>query len=284
MIWRWLRRLFTLLIAIVLAAAGLVLWRSNAEPLSPEQVSRFTIGLNEAAAIGVPHGFLMDDDLRQPHAALLVRVEAGDVLTLEDSAAYRAVYQQVLARSQRFLGAFDDELTVLPDHGMGSTNNIAGHGIAGQHDHHDESARRNFDGLLQSLHNLEQATSSWQRIRSANAAQKDLVDLISHLGVAPHTVSVVLEPSPAPWSDPDLGAMFEGMLRAYKQAQFAAVHSPAYWAAVDDALEQYNRLILAVQDRVVARTTAWERRVAGRFLALQTLAPPVDLNRPLRRK
>ena len=65
------------LLAIALA---LLFYSTSPDGWSEEEISRLTKGLNEAAAIGVPHGFLMDDDVRQAHAALLSRVEEGTVL------------------------------------------------------------------------------------------------------------------------------------------------------------------------------------------------------------
>jgi hypothetical protein len=167
---------------------------------------------------------------------------------------------------------------------MDMANNVETMGIAGQHDHHDVSASANFAALLGSLDALDHASNAFSRIRYANAAQKDLVDLISHMGVAPHTVSVPYVAPTKAWPDAEVGGEFEGMMRAFKEAQFEPVNSIPYWAAIDLALKNYAALILSVQTHVVGHTQTWERRVAGRFLSPQTLAPPVDLNRPLRRK
>ncbi len=284
MIYRMLKRILALALLSFILAVGYVLAKSSPEPWSGEEVSRLTIGLNEAAAIGVPHGFLMSKPMRQANLALLQKVERGEILNNVESLAYRHIFQTVLHDSQRFLSAFDAELTVLPDVAMTTANNVSSLGIAGNHDHHDVSARKNFAGLLQSLHQLDKASNVFSRIHYANATQKDLVDLISHMGVAPHTVSVPYVPPDTSWPDAALGGLFEAMTKAFKDAQFETVNSPAYWTAVDTALARYSDLILAVQQRVVARTSNLERRVAGRFNSVQTGAPPVDLNRPLRRK
>jgi hypothetical protein len=270
--------------ALTIALGATLIARTNPDPWSAEEITRLTVGLNEAAAIGVPHGFLMSNVERAAHLALLEKVEVGAVLTPAESLEYRYIFQKTLQESQRFLGAFDGELTIIPDHAMDMANNVETKGIAGYHDHHDVSARANFAALLQSLLALDQAENAFARMRYANAAQKDLVDLISHMGVAPHTVSVPYLPPAKAWPDAELGAEFEGMMKAFKDAQFEAVNSTAYWAAIDVALENYAALILSVQAHVVAHTAPWERRVAGRFLSPQTLAPPVDLHRPLRRK
>lgn len=280
---RRLRRFFIIFIVLVALAIVYVLAKTNPQPWSAQEIARLTAGLNEAAAIGVPHDFLMDTKVRNSHLTLLEKVEAGTVLTINESQAYRQLFQETLLDGQRFLAAFDAQLSVLPDHAMHIRNNVNGDGIAGHHDHHDLSARANFAGLLDSLQHLESAKTALGRIMAANAAQKDLVDLISHLGVAPHTVSVPYEAPITPWHDDELGSLFEAMLKSFKDAQFSLVNSPHYWSLIDDGLMHYNALILTVQDRVTAKTTDWERRIAGRFMSKQTLAPPVDIHRALRR-
>jgi hypothetical protein len=284
MIFLWAKRLLLGVALLAMAFAAVIVATTHPEPLTPTEIARLTIGLNEAAAIGVPHDYLMRAEMRISNRALLLKVEAGLQLDTAESRAYRKIYQAVLQENQKFLGSFDAELTVLPDYAMQIDNNIESQGIAGRHDHHDVSARRNFASLLHALAALEQSSTSIGRIRNANLAQKELVDLISHLGVAPHTISVPYQVPDVPWPDQLMGAEFEKMVRAFKAAQFVDVHSQAYWADIDDALAAYTTLILAVQERIMARTSRWERRFAGRFLSLQTLPPPVDLNRPLRRK
>ncbi|MCB1382341.1 MAG: hypothetical protein KDJ73_05315 [Notoacmeibacter sp.] len=260
---------------------------TNPEPWTGEEVHRLAIQLNEAAAIGVPHGYLASAEDRRQNGALLAKVEEGAVLDAQASAAYRRAYQAILAENQSFLARFDAELSVLRDHAPDIANNDGGAGIPGRHDHHDLSARRNFSGLLSSLQSLDEAkgiAAGQQRIVTATRAYKDLVDLISHLGVAPHTVSVPYKPAPKPWPDARLGNSFEAMLAAFKEAQFEPVNSPAYWAAIDRGIAAYEALILAVQERIVERLQPWERRFSGRFLSPQTLAPPVTLDRVLRKR
>jgi hypothetical protein len=270
--------------AIIVFALVVIVVRTNPEPYRKEQISTLTAALNEAAAIGVPHGFLMGDDVRVLHAALINKVEAGDTLSIGESAEYRRIFQNVLHDSQAFLGRFDAQLTIINDHAMQDANNTQEQGIAGHHDHHDVSARLNFAGVLESLENLSLSKTPFGRIFYANRAQKDLVDLISHIGVAPHTVSVTYSVNAIAWSDERLGSHFENMLLAFKAAQFEPIHSPQYWAGIDQGLSEYDALILLVQDRVMQHTSAWERRISGRFLSAQTLAPPVELTKSLRRK
>jgi hypothetical protein len=281
---RWVERMLLLALFGLCFAIVALLAFSNPNPWTAMEVSRLTVALNEAAAIGVPHDFLMSKKMRAENFALLEKVESGVELGIEESSVYRKIFQSVLADSQKFLGAFDGELSILNDHAPDQGNNINGFGISGQHDHHDFSATQNFADLLQSLSNLRQASSQFHEIYYANRAQKDLVDLISHMGVAPHTVSVTYVETPQPWPDRRLGAEFDAMVKNFKAAQFQPVNSLPYWAAVDQALHHYDQVILMVQDQIISQTSPWQRRIAGRFNALQTLAPPVDLNRPLRRK
>jgi hypothetical protein len=284
MIWRWIQRLTAVIGVLITLLVIVVIIRTNPDPWSAQEIEKLTIGLNEAAAIGVPHDFLMQKQLRSTHLALLEKVEVGVTLSKEESLQYRHVFQQTLQDSQGFLAAFDRQLTVLSNHAMQDANNVDTHGVAGHHDHHDVSARANFAGLLDSLDQLDQAYTPFGRIIAANRAQKDLVDLISHLGVAPHTVSIGYGAPEIVWRNGILGGQFEEMLKAFKAAQFEPVNSARYWRDVDLALAHYNDLILSVQKHIISRTTSWERRIFGRFLSMQTLAPPVDLNRPLRRE
>jgi len=281
-IFRLLRRLGAIVFVAAAALAVALIVRTSPDPIPRSDIRVMASGLNEAAAIGVPHHFLMSDATRAAHAALLSRVEGGAVLDVQDSAAYRRVFQSVLHDNQRFLGRFDAELTVLQDPAPAAPNNVAGHGIAGHHDHHDVSARKNFAAMLGNLRRLDAAGSSFERIRFANVVQKDLVDLISHLGVAPHTVSIGYAAPAEPWPDRQLGDLFEAMTMAFKTAQFEPVHSLPYWQAIDLALDRYADLIFETQSRIHSATASWERRIAGHFLSAQTLAPPVDFNRPLR--
>jgi hypothetical protein len=280
----FIKRVSVVVVVGFVLASAYVFAITNPDPWAPAEVARLAAGLNEAAAIGVPHGYLMRKEVRAEHLALLQKVESGEVLSETESIEYRHIFQNTLHDSQRFLSSFDGQLTILDDVEMSTSNNVAGQGIAGHHDHHDVSARENFQAMLHSLQSLEQTSSSFSRIASANMVQKDLVDLISHMGIAPHSVSVPYVPPDRLWADSALGDKFEAMTRAFKDAQFSPINSPPYWAAIDEALAKYGDLILAVQTRVVAHTSSLERRIAGRFMSFQTGAPPVDINRPMRRK
>jgi len=55
----WLRNIFTGIFLFIAALLALIMVQTNPEPWTPAEIKKITIGLNEAAAIGVPHGFLM---------------------------------------------------------------------------------------------------------------------------------------------------------------------------------------------------------------------------------
>lgn len=261
----------------ILAAAMLFALSHDASPYSPADVRRLADLLNEGAATDVPHHSLMTEEQRQTHAALLAKVESGRQLSAAESARYRALYQATLQQNQAKLALFDSNLTILTDVDMARPNNVGGRGIAHSHDHHDVSARSNFDDMMHSLDAITRAKGplGWAtRISNANQAYKNLTDIVLHLGTAPQTVSVGYVPR---GSVPDrMTADFETMLAAYKAAQFSPVNSPAYVADVHRALGAYDNLVLAVQARVNRDLSPFERRLAGRWLAPQTLSASPD--------
>ena len=276
-------------LAGILGALGLAAAHVSAfdpGPMSEVDITAWTQRLNEAAAIGVPHGFLMDEPARLANTALLTKVEAGSELTADESRQYRQLFQSILYDNQQFLSAFDNELTVLQDVAPETANNCLSLGIAGLHDHHDVSARLNFAAIIMSLDRLNAARGPLgvlTRIAAANAALKDLSDLIGHLGVAVHSLSVPYAEPETPWKDAALGGLFETMLVEFKAAQFETVNSPGYWAHVDKALAAYGGLVSTVQARIGRDASPLEQRIAGRFLSLRTLAPQVDPAIPMRR-
>ncbi len=248
-------------------------------PYSAAEVRRLTTLLNEDAAITTPHRSLLTDEERKFHTALLAKVESGTPLSLAESRQYRALFQAALRRNRSRLALFDSNLTVMTDLRMHDPNNVGGQGIAHDHDHHDASARSNFDDMARSLDAIGRSHGifgSVVRIRNANAAYKNLTDIILHLGTAPQTISVDHQRCAAALCATPLGADFEAMLAAYKAAQFTPVNSPAYARDVGRALAAYDRLVLAVQGRINTDLSPLERRLAGRWLAPQTLSPSPD--------
>ncbi len=232
----------------------------------------------------VPHKRLMANDIYAANAALLAKVESGTELTIDESHTYRTLIQSTLFKKQKILSLVDSSLTVLPDVGMDKMNNVDVRGIAGNHDHHDTSASNNFSAMLDELTKVERASgpfATFIRIKNANAAYKDLLDILPHLSVAVQSIDLPLAP-PASWPDADLGGKFNAVLAAFKLAQFAPVNSPAYASALHAGLDAYDALVLTVQARIVAKTNSFERHIAGRFMAIQTLAPSLELDLTIR--
>jgi hypothetical protein len=228
--------------------------------------------LNEKAAILTPH-LTLGKKIREANLALFEKVERGQELTADESAAYRVLYQSILKDRQHELAKLDHELTVLTDFSPDEKNNVGTLGIEGSHDHHDASSAANLAALRQDLERLEQATgamASYTRVCAAVAAWKDLDDIILHMATAPQTKSVPRAPEiPA---DP-LQAQYEPMMLHFKRAQFEPVNSPAYAAEVHQALDRYDALVAAVQDRIYAELGPVERSLSGRWGSWRSLAP-----------
>jgi hypothetical protein len=261
-----------------LGAIGLAVYKTPYDPpaRTPQEISGLTDILNEAASVIAPHKSL-GKKIRLENFALFKKVEDGFELSEAESAQYRKHYQQIVLNNQLFFWSYDHQVTVMPDVGMQMANNVGGLGIAGKHDHHDASARINLELLKGNLERIDAASgamASPARIYSAIKAHKNLTDLMLHFGTVPQTVSVPYAPAEF-GPDDALAANFETMLREYKTAQFAPVNSPAYWNAVHSALGAYDKLIIDVQDHVRAKLGPVERTLAGRWLAWQSLTPPM---------
>lgn len=272
-------------IALLLALGLAFILSMPHGPHSARDVRLYTSLLNEIAAIDVPHNSFLSDGQRAANSDLLRRVESGNELTSQQSRIYRQLIQDTLLDHQSRLVWLDSGLTVMPDVGMADTNNIGGTGIPGRHDHHDISARRNFSDLTTAVQRLETAngvTAPIVRVFNANRAYKNLTDIILHLAVAAHSVSVEYVPSDQEAERGTMAADFESMLMAYKIAQFAPVNSPTYTAQIGRAMDAYDRIVLAVQARINQRLSPLEQRLAGRWLALHTIAPQPNLTMPVR--
>lgn len=271
---------------VLLLALGLIFILSMPSgPHSARDVRLYTSLLNEIAAIDVPHNSFLSDEQKADNAGVLSLVEAGTALTPEQSQIYRQLIQDTLHDHQSRLVWLDSNLTVLNDVAMIDPNNVGGAGIPGQHDHHDISARRNFSDLTEALRRLETAngvTAPVVRVFSANRAYKNLTDIILHLAVAAQSVSVEYTPQDQEVEPGSMAADFESMLMAYKIAQFAPVNTPTYVAQIARAMDAYDRLVLAVQARINQRLSPLERRLAGRWLALHTIAPQPDTTMKVR--
>ena len=262
----------------VLGVLGLAVYNTPYDPpaRTPQEISDLTDILNEAASVIAPHKSL-GKKIRFENLALFEKVEKGTELTEAESAEYRRHYQQIVLNNQLFFWSYDHQVTGMPDVGMDMPNNVGGRGIAGNHDHHDASARINLDLLKGNLADID-AASGWlalpARVLAAIKAHKNLTDLMLHFGTVPQTVSVPYAETPVGTGDA-LAANFETMLREYKTAQFAPVNSPAYWNAIHAGLAAYDKLIIEVQDHVRSKLGPVERTLAGRWLTWQSLTPPM---------
>lgn len=274
-----LHRMVLAFISTLAAGCAALVAATPADPLPSREIEALAVRLNEAAAVGVPHGFLMAKADRLENAALLTKVEAGAELDAAETRAYRFLIQKTLAANQGFLGAFDRQLTLAEDICAGEANNAGGSGIAGQHDHHDLSAQRNAARIEACLDMTERegVLSSPLRIAGAACAWKHAADLIGHLAVGAHSVGAASIPS-GEGKSPEVAAM----IAAYKIAQFAPVNSARYWRAVVDGEAAYGALLARIRQTIVARLSPPERRIAGPFLSLRQLAPQIDRDLPLR--
>jgi hypothetical protein len=228
--------------------------------------------LNEKAGILTPH-MKLGKKTRKANLALFEKVESGQQLTADESAAYRVLYQSILKDKQRMLAMLDDQLTVLTDFMPGEANNVGTHGIEGSHDHHDASAGANLAALRFDLEQLESASgvfASFTRVGAAIGAYKDLDDVILHMATAPQTKSVPrVSENPAD----EIQALYEQMMLHFKRAQFEPVNSPAYAAEVHQALDRYAALVVLIQDRVYAQLGPVERSLSGRWSGWRSMGP-----------
>lgn len=279
---RLIRRIFYIaggfLLAIIVFVCIYVIARYDPPPLSPEAIIDRVDRLNEGAAVQVPHKSLDDGKTRAEYPALFEKVERGEILSDEESARYRVLYQAILQRNQKYLNRFDWNLTVLPNVGMHEPNNVHGEGIEGLHDHHDESARSNYRDMRDSIRQMSavQGTfGSLSRIKHATSAYKDLTDILLHLATAPQTKSVPYN-QPANMPVDNFELIFENVLREFKLAQFQPVNSSGYNEHIVLALNSYDQLALAVQSEVYTHLSPLERTLAGTWGGWQSLSPSVE--------
>lgn len=284
--WRRKQVSFSIVGITAVAVVCLVgyLFNLSITPYTLTEVRRLTAHLNESAAVATPHHLLMDTDIRSTNVELLSKVEMGNELSADESTNYRLLYQDTLRGNRWKLQPFDWDLTVRNDHQMKQANNINSHGIANDHDHHDDSARANFAKLkaaLDRIHGAGGIFASMVRIWSASSAYKDLTDIMLHLGTAPHTVSVGYDAAEPTLQD-DLSVAFEEMLQAFKEAQFQPVNSQAYVKEIRRAMDAYDHMVLETQAIILFELSLSEQQLAGRWLAPQTFSPSPDLSIELR--
>ena len=256
-------------IGFLLLVACFVSEKTN--PLSPDEVRTRDDEVNQASCVNIPHSFA-DGKLRAEEPALTSKVEQDALLSDSESNAYRSAYQQIVYLEQPMLRRIDRNLTVMKDVQMSRLNNVAGHGIAGSHDYHDESVRSNLYDLTKEVESAENpASSSLTKIWSAILAYKDLSDTLSHLATMPNTKSTAYLPPVAP----SIGYQEAGetILKYFKDAQFAPVDSDAYWASIWQGLDAYDSVAMDVQLRLYRSLNPVERHLAGRWGSVQSLGP-----------
>lgn len=265
---RWIRWVFALIAALLIA----IIAGQSATPFSRVEMAVRVAALWRYGAVDVPQGMAAKDD---PAQDLMAKVAAGTVLNAQDSAQYRRAMQAVLADNQRLFRLLDNNLCLVRD-AAGSANNVGGTGIAGLHDLHSASALSNYTELQSDLAALDSA-GSLRRIYLANEAYKDLTDLMVHLAPAMHSVVLAEAPALPADSDPELAAQFDGFRTAMQTASFAPINSPPYLDAVSAAQAAYTDLAMTVQARITARLSPLEQKIAGRWLAVQSVQPRLTL-------
>ena len=258
------RRVLVWVAAALVVAFVLLCLPYNPPKWTASEISERVDLLNENSAVTTPHKML-GKKTRKANLALFEKVERGQPLSVEESNAYRVLYQSILKDKQSELKLLDHQLTVVDNFRLEEKNNVGTLGIEGAHDHHDASAAENLSALRQDLVQLEQASgvnASYTRVRAAISAYKDLTDIIAHMGTAPQTKSVPNEPKTP---TDELQQLFEAMMVHYKRAQFEPVNSPAYVTEVHLALDSYDVLVALVQGRIYAHLGPMERSLSGRW-------------------
>lgn len=204
-------------------------------------------------------------------AAVFDQVANGQPLSATLSSQYRNVYAAILQDNATRFSVVDQDLQMAVDFGMDTQNNCGQFGITGEHDLHDMSAKNNYADIQKNLNRLRSGAGFFNRIYLINDINKDLVDLMVHMAPAVHSVGV----RDVTFSF-DGESTFDRMQAAFKTAQFSDVNSRAYWIAVDSALILYADIVEDTQDMISAHSSSMERRIAGRWLAIQTIAPRLE--------
>ena len=161
---------------------------------------------------------------------------------------------------------------------MNVKNNTDGFGIEGDHDHHDYSGRENFKKIIESLEKIGSLKSnliSLEKIIQVNSVYKNATDILLHFATIPQTKST-LYVEPEIYNDQPINMLFENILKEFKLCQFSRVNSSDYITHLHAALTYYDQLILYIQSYIHENTNLIERKLAGRWLSIQTLSPGVD--------
>ena len=268
-----IRKIMALSAAAVIVVPVLLVWREPWQEMDEAAITARVAALLRYGAMDVPHEMAGPN---HPQAALLARVAAGETLTVDESNKYRLAIQGVLADNQGLFRLLDNNIVFASDAGPNDPNNCGGLGIAGRHDLHAASAASNFAEMEASLAALETA-GPFGRIRHANRAYKSLTDLMVHL--APAQASVMLQNQPAlpAGANAMRAAGFDRFRRAITKAGFEPIGSPEHKAAMITGQVAYVGLALAVQEAITANLSPFEQRLAGRWLAVQSVSPRLTL-------
>jgi hypothetical protein len=256
------------LIALIIVG---IITVTNPRPHDEADIASLSEQLFEFGAVRYVHG--LSSDYKDTNQALFDRVLAGDVLDATESCTYRTAYWHLLQEHAKRFQFVDDDLHMAENYGLDLDNNCDAKGILGLHDMHDFSAQQNFDQLVGNLDLLQDGTGWLNAVILINEVNKNLVDLTVHFAPATHSIGVRV---------PDLefsgpfAKDYDAMQDGFKMAQFSAVNSPEYWNGIDAALMSYSAIVAQAQDVIFANSSALQRRLAGRWLSLQTVAPRLD--------
>jgi hypothetical protein len=258
--------------AATLLGPVVLIWREPWQPMDAGTITANVAALMHYGAIDVPHDMAGPG---HPEAALMQRVGAGETLSTAESARYRMAIQGVLADHQTLFRLLDNNLIFATDVAMNDPNNCGGFGIAGRHDLHAASAASNFAELEASLAALN--TAGWLgRIRHANRAYKSLTDLMVHLAPAQASVMQAHHPALPDNANAMRAAQFTLFRKAMTNAGFAKVNSAEQRQALEDARMAFSALATAVQAAVITQLSPMQQRLAGRWLAVQSLSPRLN--------
>jgi hypothetical protein len=265
-----LRRILAVGLGFGLIGGVVVLAMQPSAPMSRASLAAHSAALFRYGAVDVPQQLAGESD------DVMRRVAAGDLLSTTESAAYRQQIQAVLAAHQTLFSSLDNNLIFAVDFAATDPNNCGGAGIAGKHDLHAASAASNFAELDADLQALENA-GMLRRIYLANEAYKDLTDLMVHLAPATHSVVAGAAPALPTDADQSRALLFETFRHAMTRASFAPINSPEYQSAIALALLAFTDLAVNVQTQVTTHLSPLEQRIAGRWLAIQSVSPQLGL-------
>ncbi|MDA7827604.1 hypothetical protein N9A67_05195 [Rhodobacteraceae bacterium] len=243
--------------------------QSTAKPHQSKEITAYANELFEFGSVSYVHA--LDSPHISQNQQLFDRVARGEELDEHSSCKYRTAFWKILFDHQKRFEIVDADLVIAQDFGKHLSNNCGDLGIPGRHDLHDLSAKENYLDLSQSLQGLESGVGFWRSIVLINNINKDLVDLVVHMAPAVHSIGVKDDGFGIDPSSP-----FDQMQSHFKDAQFAPINSATYWQEISEALEIYRDIVEHTQTRILATSHPIAVKIAGRWMALQTIAPRLD--------